>query len=187
MGRIIAWMRACLGVPRGKTSITSMCIQSHGRVHLRWTRFLCERGTHIAMPLPSGAAMRQLFCFVAMIIVGCDSAGNPISTTNRTGSPNSSSKKQTQTLREARSNFTTAKIPDHNYHPASAPTRTQWYNSKIRTVYEYHPVGLSTRTITSSSQNKVLHRSARSVWFVRRDEISWPPGGVCVTYRNSTT
>jgi hypothetical protein len=184
MGRTIAWTRACLGVPRGKTSVTSMCIQSHGRVHLRWPLFLCERGTHVVMPLLSGAAMKKLFCLVALIVVGCDSARNPISAPNRTGAPNASSDEQTQTLLEARSNFTTAKLPVHNYHPASAPTRTQWYNSRIRAEYEYRPVGLSTST--RSSQNKALHRSAQSVWFVRRHESSSSSVFVFVTHRNST-
>lgn len=30
-----------------------------------------------------------------------------------------------------------AKLPDHNYHPTSGSIRTEWYNSKIRTEYEY--------------------------------------------------
>ena len=67
--------------------------------------------------------MRKIACLVALIIVGCDSARNPISSPNRTGSPSVSSKKQTQTLLEAKSNFTTKIVATGETQiPADTPT-----------------------------------------------------------------
>jgi hypothetical protein len=65
--------------------ISNAGIQASGRVHVRGIRLLREPVTSVVLPLPTGAAMRKLVCLVALIIVGCDSARSPISSSNRTG------------------------------------------------------------------------------------------------------